>query len=236
MSIKSLIKRILFPNSYSSDAYINYLRSKHVSIGDNCIIYSPNKTSIDVERGHMLKIGDYVKITSGVKILTHDYSRSVLCNLSEYGDVGEAAVTKIGNNVFIGVNSIILMGSQIGNNTIVGAGSVVSGVFPDNVVIAGNPARVICDIKQYYEKQKSKELEAAKLYAKEWKVVHGEYPSVRDMTNSFMWLYLPRTDDSIEEYSELFLLNGVCREHYLNSFFNSKPAYSSFDEFIKDCE
>lgn len=49
----------------------------------------------------------------------------------------------IGDNVWIGGGVIILKGTFIGNNSIVGAGSVVKGVFGDNVVIAGNPARVI---------------------------------------------------------------------------------------------
>ena len=49
----------------------------------------------------------------------------------------------IGNNVFIGVNSIILKGSEIGNNSVIGAGSVVSGIIPPNVIAAGNPCKVI---------------------------------------------------------------------------------------------
>lgn len=55
---------------------------------------------------------------------------------------------KIGNNVFIGVNSIILKGSEIGDNSIIGAGSVVSGVIPSNVIAAGNPCRVIKRIEK----------------------------------------------------------------------------------------
>lgn len=49
----------------------------------------------------------------------------------------------IGENCFIGMNSIVLKGTTIGKNSIVGAGSVVCGKFPENVVIAGNPARII---------------------------------------------------------------------------------------------
>ena len=43
----------------------------------------------------------------------------------------------MGENVFLGVNTVVLMGAHIGNNVIVGAGSVVHGHIPDNVVIAG---------------------------------------------------------------------------------------------------
>ncbi|MDO8527436.1 MAG: acyltransferase [Deltaproteobacteria bacterium] len=49
----------------------------------------------------------------------------------------------IGKQVYVGMNSIILKGVNIGNHSIVAAGSVVSGVFPADVVIAGNPARVV---------------------------------------------------------------------------------------------
>ena len=95
-------------------------------IGEGTIFYSPKTIVIDRQRPWMLKIGKYCKITRGVTILTHDYSRSVLRRV--YGEIiGEARMTTIGDNVFIGVNSTILMGAQIGNNVIIGAGSVVGG-------------------------------------------------------------------------------------------------------------
>ncbi|ODN05885.1 Maltose O-acetyltransferase [Orchesella cincta] len=50
---------------------------------------------------------------------------------------------KIGNNCWLGGGAIICPGVTIGNNVIVGAGAVVTKSFPDNVVIAGNPAKVI---------------------------------------------------------------------------------------------
>lgn len=52
----------------------------------------------------------------------------------------------IGDNCFIGMNSIILKGTTLGNNVVVGAGSVVHGKFPDNCIIAGNPAKIIRQI------------------------------------------------------------------------------------------
>ena len=49
----------------------------------------------------------------------------------------------IGNNVWIGINAIILKGTKIGDHSIVGAGSVVKGEFPPYSLIIGNPAHLV---------------------------------------------------------------------------------------------
>lgn len=65
----------------------------------------------------------------------------------------------IGNNVWIGANSVILPGVNIGDNSVIGAGSVVTGDIPSNVVAVGNPCRVLReinenDMKYYYRDMK----------------------------------------------------------------------------------
>lgn len=50
---------------------------------------------------------------------------------------------KIGNDCWIGAKATILDGTVIGDHCIVAAGAVVKGVFPDNVIIGGVPARII---------------------------------------------------------------------------------------------
>lgn len=52
----------------------------------------------------------------------------------------------IGDDVFVGANSIILKGVVIGNNSVIGAGSIVTSKIPENVIAAGNPCRVISTI------------------------------------------------------------------------------------------
>lgn len=235
--ITRLLKRLVFPESYSQEVFISVLKNKyHVDIGDNCRIYSPNSIYIDKQRGHMLHIGNNCKLTRNVTILTHDFSRGVCASIPGFGNVGEAAYTYIGDNVFIGVNSTILMGSRIGNNSIVGAGAVVSGYYPDNVVIAGNPSKIICTIDEFYNKRKEMEIIAAKEYVHYWKRTYDRNPNIHEMTNAFSWLYIPHTKESIREYSDFFKLGGVDEEILIDNFLNSDSIYNSFEDFLHDCK
>lgn len=235
--MKQLLRRLIFPDTYSSEAYIKALRNKYnIDIGENCIIWSPNKVYIDIQRPHLLHIGNYVKITSGVNIICHDYSRSVLMSVPGYENVGEARETYIGDNVFIGMNSIILMGSVIGDNCIIGAGSVVSGKFENNSIIAGNPAKRICSLEDYYHRRKEQELNSAMLFVKKWYKKHGRYPSINEMTNAFSWLYVPHTLENLQENSKLFNYNGVNDEIFKNNYLNTKPQFETYDEFLNYCK
>ena len=114
---------------------IFYLRIAGVTIGKKCFISLGAK--IDV-RGGKIFIGDKCEITHGCVILSHDASAKRI----NRGTNGRGTV-RIGNNVFIGVNSVILRNVTIGDNSIIGAGSVVTKDVPPNVVVVGNPARVI---------------------------------------------------------------------------------------------
>ena len=64
--------------------------------------------------------------------------------------LGIAKPITIGDNVWVGGNSTIVMGVTIGNNVIIGAGSVVTHDIPDNAVAVGNPAKII----RYIENKK----------------------------------------------------------------------------------
>lgn len=207
MNIKNLLKRIIDPNHYSSEAYIQYLRNSGVHIGEKTIVYAPRHTSIDIQKPHLISIGSYCKITTGVIILAHDYSISVARRV--FGEfIGGTAPTKIGDNCFLGMNSIILPGTTIGNNCIVGAGSVVGGKYPDNVVIAGNPARVVCTLDEYYQKRKNRWVDDAKRCALEIYHNTGRLPTIEEMKDGFYWLYAPRTQESVESHKNFFTLTG----------------------------
>lgn len=152
--IRKIINKLIYPNHYSNDAYIYYLRKNGCKIGSGTIFYAPKLKPVDETSLHYIEIGKNCRITQGVIILAHDYSYAVLrpvyhCMFTK------AAKTIIGDNVFIGINSVITMGTQIGNNVIVGSGSVVTKDVPDNCVVAGNPAKIICSLEEYYEKCKN---------------------------------------------------------------------------------
>ena len=71
-------------------------------------------------------------------------------------DVDSFGKIRIGNNVHIGTNAIIMPGVRIGNNCIIGCGAIVTKDVPDNSVAAGIPARVIETLDEYIKKNKSK--------------------------------------------------------------------------------
>ena len=152
-----------------------------------------------------------------------------------YENIGEAKTTWIGDNVFIGMNATVLMGTHIGNNSIIGAGAVCSGYYPDNSVIAGNPAKVIKNIDDIYLAHKDKRIDSAKLYVKQWRSHYGQDPTISDMSNAFAWLYLPHTKETVDRYPDLFSLTGVDNKIFIQNFLMSKPAYSTFQEFLDDC-
>ena len=180
MFLIEFIKRLILRERYSSETYINYLRKKGVIIGDDCSIYAPNKTLIDVQYPWMIKIGSHVRITEGVKILTHDYSWSVLKMIDASNlrgaILGASGKIEIGDNVFIGMNSIITRNVKIGDNVIIGVGSIVTKDCESDSVYCGCPAKKIMDIYEFYKKRKSLQIEEAKSLAVEYNKRYHKYP------------------------------------------------------------
>lgn len=78
-------------------------------------------------------IGDNVQLSSNVQIYDHDHDFRVKDGIK----AGKYKTTpiEIGNNVWIGANSVILRGTHLGNNCVVGAGCIVKGEYPSNSVI-----------------------------------------------------------------------------------------------------
>jgi acetyltransferase-like isoleucine patch superfamily enzyme len=114
-----------------------------VSIGDGCRLLISNFGT----EPWLIRIGDRVTISHGVLLLTHDGAPWLVRD--DRGRRYRYARIEIGNDVFIGANSIIMPGIRIGNRAIVGAGSVVTRSVPSGTVVAGNPARILGEFNQY---------------------------------------------------------------------------------------
>lgn len=117
---------------------IEMWRYRGLRMGNNCLIFG----SVDIlSEPFLVEIGSNVIITGGVKLLTHDGGPMIFRD--EIGEKEMYGTIKIGNNVFIGMCSIILPNVIIGDDVIIGAGSVVRRNIPSNCIVAGNPAEVI---------------------------------------------------------------------------------------------
>lgn len=127
------------PKFYDTIGYIETRNVEaRVSIGDNVIIN--NAASIICDRTE-INIGQNVLIGIGVNIIDSDFHE--INPDSRQGGNHACAPVNIDDNVFIGNNVTILKGVHIGKNSIVASGSVVTKSFPENVIIAGNPAKII---------------------------------------------------------------------------------------------
>ncbi len=104
-------------------------------IGDNC---SFSGTVISCFRE--IIIGNQVKCGANTLITDSDWHL-------EDSRAGVSKPVVIEDNVWLGVNVLVMKGVRIGKNSVIGAGSVVTRDIPDNVIAAGNPCVVLKDIK-----------------------------------------------------------------------------------------
>lgn len=109
-----------------------------------------NGVILDPSHCWLIDIGNNVTMAPRVHILCHDASTK---NFLGYTKIGRVT---IGDNVFIGTETVVLPGVTIGNNVIIGANSTITHNIPDNVVVAGTPARVISTLEDYIEKERKK--------------------------------------------------------------------------------
>ena len=140
--IRRIVKELL---GKSDEAFINppfYCDyGSHIEVGKN-FFANYNCTILDVAK---VIIGDNCQFAPNVSVYTagHPVHPDTRNTGYEYG----ISVT-IGDNVWVGGNTVICPGVHIGNNAVIAAGSVVTRDIPDNVVAAGNPCRVIREITE----------------------------------------------------------------------------------------
>lgn len=234
--IKKLLKRVLLGEKASSEAYVSHLRKAGMQIGEDVYFYAPSHTLIDETRPWLISIGDHVRITHGVIILTHDYSWYVLKNLPEEpGRVlgGESPVT-IGSNVFIGMNAVIARGVTVGDNVIIGAGSVVTKDCESNSVYAGNPARKLMTIDEYLAKREARQFEEAKTMVRRYRERFGAEPPKEELCEYFMLFSDVREAENVPAFlQKMKLAKGKTETECFMR--NHPPRFGSYEAFLAAC-
>ena len=138
--------------------YCDY--GSNIFVGKNCFI-NYNCTILDNAR---VTLGDNCLLAPNVSIYTAGHALHPQSRVLGY-EYGIEVI--IGNNVWIGGNTVILPGVHIGDNVVIGAGSVVTKDIPDWSFAAGNPCRVIRTIteedKKYYFKKREIDHELSKI-------------------------------------------------------------------------
>lgn len=129
------------PSDYSVGIWqksriIQRLPHAKIIIGEHTHIYGANICSSEE-----IRIGSDCQIACGVMIM--DYNAHNTYGFPRGVALDKSSPVHIGDNVWIGVNSIILKGSEIGNNSIIAAGTVVKGTYPPYSLIVGNPAKLV---------------------------------------------------------------------------------------------
>lgn len=115
--------------------------SSRVVHGENIVVGARSFSGLSMGcyiQGHNgIVIGDNLRMGPGVGIISANH------NEDDYDRWQEGPPVRIGNNVWLGMNAVVLPGVEIGSNVIIGAGSVVTGNIPPDCVAAGNPCKVI---------------------------------------------------------------------------------------------
>lgn len=147
-SIKEKLKRLLFKLT-SKDRREYYIKLG-CKIGEGTRFTGP--TALGTEP-YLIEIG-WDCLIAGCTFHTHDGGVKVLNSLNYFcGEtMDKMGRIKVGNNCFIGLGSRIMGGVIIGDNCIIGAGSIVTKSVPSNTVVAGVPAKILCTIDEYYQR------------------------------------------------------------------------------------
>ena len=174
-----LYKRLEYHYYVHSGRIIEGLRKQGMKIGDGCCIFSSEFWG----EAYLISIGDHVQITDGVKLFTHGGGWVFRDKIQDYDSFGKIVV---GNNVYMGNNAMVMPGITIGNNVIIAAGAVVTKNVPDNVVVGGNPAKYICTLDEYIEKNLNYNLNTKSLSAKEKKKFLLELSDEKFITKKYI--------------------------------------------------
>ena len=171
--------------------------------------------------------------------MTHDYSWAVLKRYSskslDAGAVlGASGHVTIKSNVFIGMNTIITRNVTIGENVIIGAGSIVTKDCLDNGVYAGNPAKRVMEIEEFYQKRKELQLQEAEILAHKYYERYGKMPP-KEIFHEYFLLF-----SNLEQIQQSDIFNEkMCKcmneQDSYEYVLHHRPQFSCFEEFMNHC-
>ena len=115
---------------------LNDGNESHITIGDKC-----RMNGVYIHAHNNIVIGNNCVFAAGISIIDSNGYELYSKDRTVGHDTPKPII--IGNNVWVGLNAVILKDTTIGNNSVVAAGSVVKGHYPENSVIQGNPAVVV---------------------------------------------------------------------------------------------
>ena len=157
MSLFSLIKNRItsWRVNRTQESKREYLRSLGCKVGEGTRFVGKAHVGPDP---FLVEIGEDCLLSSNVDFLTHDGGVKVLNTLGFFDGqrMDKMARIKVGNNCFIGCEAVIMGGVTIGDNVIIGTRSIVTKDIPSGTVAAGMPAKVICTLEEYYQKNKDR--------------------------------------------------------------------------------
>lgn len=133
---------------FSSD-HVSYARKLGVKVGEDCKLLCNVRKCFGNEP-YLISIGNHVEVCDSVRFMPHDGGAWVYRNTNP--NCAIYSPINVGNNVFIGIHSIILPGVTIGDNVVIGAGAIVTRDLPGGGVYAGVPARRVNDFDTYIRK------------------------------------------------------------------------------------
>lgn len=232
---KNMLKKILYGHRSSQEAYVAYLKKCGVKVGKHIEIFTPKETVIETLNPHLLEIGNCVSMTGPVTILNHDYSVCVLKNWSGGEILGKQRKTVIGNNVFLGFGCCVLPGTVIGDNTVIGAYAVVSGILEADSVYAGNPARKICSIADYYKKIKDRQLSDACTIYEEYVKRHKQKPPM-ELFHEYFYLFMGGDYNNLPDAFKVKFRDHGSLDDSIVYFSKHKSMFSSYEEFCDYAE
>ncbi len=161
---KSLIPLEIINNKWYMHCIISHYRYVGMNI-KGIPFYIHSKVHFDGSDYSLITLEEGVSISKNVTFLTHDFSantvykglklqnKEILEKEFKKNKLLTLKPIRVGEHTFIGMNALILPGSNIGKNCLIGAGSVVRGQIPDNSIVMGNPACVVKRTSDWLEKK-----------------------------------------------------------------------------------